>query len=216
MTEGVPRYIAVEGPIGVGKSSLARRLATSLDAELLLERAEDNPFLERFYADPRSAALPTQLYFLLQRAEQMRGLRQADLFQPRRVADFLFDKDRLFAELTLDAAEFELYDRVYRSLAPEVPPPDLVIYLQAPVEALQRRIRQRGIAHEQGIDDAYLSALSEAYIRYFYHYTASPLLIVNASAINPIENEAEYRQLLEQVASVRSGRHYFNPAPVSL
>jgi|SRR5690625_2488269 len=210
------RHLVVEGPIGVGKTSLARRLADSLGSELLLEKAEENPFLERFYHDPRAAALPAQLFFLLQRAEELRGLRQADLFQPRLVADYLFEKDRVFAELNLDEPEFQLYDKVYQQLAPEVPTPDLVIYLQAPVDVLQRRIAQRGIVYEQRISADYLSRLSEAYIRFFYHYDHSPLLIVNTSDINPVESERDYRMLLEQIQSIDSGRHYFNPAPLGV
>lgn len=207
------RHIVVEGPIGVGKTSLARRLAASLKAELLLERAEENPFLPSFYQDPRQAALPAQLFFLLQRVEELRRLRQADLFRPCLVADYLFEKDRLFAELNLDEHEFALYDKLYRQLAPEVPPPDLVIYLQAPVDVLQRRIAQRGIVYEQRISAEYLARLSDAYVRFFYHYDSSPLLIVNTRDINPIGSEQDYRLLLERIRSIDSGRHYFNPAP---
>lgn len=216
MTQREFRHIVVEGPIGVGKTSLARRLAESFGAELLLEQAEENPFLERFYSDPRSAAFPTQLFFLLQRAEQLRALRQADLFQPRLVADFLFDKDRVFAELNLDEPEFALYDKVYRELALEVPEPDLVIYLQAPVDALLKRVAHRGIAYEQRMSADYLGRLSDAYIRFFYHYDRSPLLIVNSRDINPVDNERDYTLLLERIRSISSGRHYFNPAPIGL
>lgn len=216
MSEADNRYLVVEGPIGVGKTSLARRLSQSLEAELLLEQAADNPFLARFYEDPRRAAFPTQLFFLLQRAEQMRGLGQEDMFRPRRVADFLFHKDRVFAELNLDEAEFQLYDRVYRELAVQVPAPDLVIYLQAPVEVLRRRIARRGIPWEQNIDPGYLESLADAYVRFFYHYDEAPLLIVNSADINPVASDADYALLLEQVRGVRSGRHYFNPAPIGL
>ncbi|MGD8429079.1 MAG: deoxynucleoside kinase [Ectothiorhodospiraceae bacterium] len=214
--ETVPDYVVVEGPIGVGKTTLARRFADSFDADTLLERAEENPFLERFYENPRDAAFSTQLFFLMQRAEQMRELRQGDMFRPRLVADFLFDKDRLFAELTLDEHEYALYQQIFRTLSPEVPRPRLVVYLQAPVEVLQERIRRRGIASEQAIDPDYLARLCELYVRFFHHYTDAPLLIVNTADINPVDNDAEYAMLLEHVRQVRSGRHYFNPAPVTL
>lgn len=208
--------IVVEGPIGVGKTSLARRLAKTFSADLLLERAEENPFLERFYRDPRGAALPTQLFFLFQRARQMQSLRQRDMFKPRRVADFLMEKDRLFAELTLDGDELDLYEQAYRSLAFEAPRPDLVVYLQAPVDVLLECVRKRGIAHEQTIEPEYLESISEAYASFFYHYDAAPLLIVNVSEIDLVNNDKEYQQLLEQVNTVRSGRHYFNPMPIAL
>ncbi|MBA1147004.1 deoxynucleoside kinase [Ectothiorhodospiraceae bacterium WFHF3C12] len=212
----IPGYLVVEGPIGVGKTSLSRRLAESFGAELLLEKAEENPFLERFYRQPRDAAFPAQLYFLLQRAEQLRALRQTDMFRPRLVADFLFDKDRVFAELNLDADEMALYERVYSELALSIPRPDLVVYLQAPVEVLQARISKRGIGYEQGMDPGYLERLSEAYIRFFYHYDGAPLLIVNTSEINPVENDPEYELLLDRIQEIRSGRHYFNPSPFAL
>lgn len=216
MSVSEPRHIVVEGPIGVGKTSLARRLAASFGSELLLEQAEDNPFLERFYQRPREAAFPTQLFFLMQRADQLRALRQGDMFRPALVADFLFDKDRLFAQLNLDEAEFALYDKVYRELALDVPAPDLVIYLQAPVETLTARIGRRGVDFEQGIGSDYLQRLSDAYIQFFYHYDRAPLLIVNTRDINPVDSDQDYALLLEQVRSVRSGRHYFNPAPIAM
>ncbi len=216
MSITAPRYIAVEGPIGVGKTSLARRLAASFGSELMLEGAIDNPFLERFYQNPRQAALSTQLYFLLQRARQMQDLHQADMFQPVWVADFLIDKDRLFAEVTLDPDELKLYEQVYAQLTIDAPTPDLVIYLQAPVDVLHKRIAKRGIAYERWIESGYLQRLSDAYTRFFYHYDAAPLLIVNAAEIDPIGNDADYNQLLEQLKHVRSGRHYFNPLPLGL
>lgn len=211
-----PSYIVVEGPIGIGKTSLARRLAETFGSELLLERAEENPFLERFYQDPRRAALPTQLFFLMQRAQQLCELRQGDMFRSALVSDFLLDKDRLFAHLTLDDDELKLYEQIYRHLAPDVPAPDLVIYLQAPVEVLLARIVKRGNAYERLIEAAYLQRLVDAYAQYFYQYDASPLLIVNAAEIDFVANDMDYNALVERVRDIRSGRHYFNPLPFAL
>ncbi len=184
-----PGFIVVEGPIGVGKTTLARRLAASFGCDLLLEGADENPFLERFYRDPRSAALQTQLFFLFQRAEQLRGLRQGDMFRPVHVADYLMEKDRLFAELTLDEEEFRLYEQVYAHVTLDAPTPDLVIYLQAPVEVLLQRIAERGRAYERPMAADYLQRLSDRYTEFFHHYDASPLLIVNAAAIDFAHNE---------------------------
>ncbi|MFM1886455.1 MAG: hypothetical protein RL026_1612 [Pseudomonadota bacterium] len=211
LTDNPHRFIVVEGPIGVGKTSLARRLAASLGAETVLEHAAGNPFLERFYRNPRLGALPAQLYFLFQRAEQQAALRQADLFAPVRVADYLIAKDRLFAGLTLDADELALYDQVYAKLSVEAPQPDLVVYLQAPVGVLLDRIARRGIAYEALIDNAYLERLNQAYSRFFHEYSASPLLIVNAAAIDPVHNEADYEELLGTILRTDRGRHYYNP-----
>ncbi len=211
-----PGYIVVEGPIGVGKTTLARRLAETFGTELLLEGADENPFLARFYRNPREGALATQLFFLLQRAQQMQALRQADLFRPVRVADFLIEKDRLFAELTLDEEEFRLYQQVYAHMTLDAPRPDLVIYLQAPVDVLMQRIQKRGRDYEQRVDPDYLRRLSDAYAHFFHHYSEAPLLIVNAAHIDLAGNDADYEALLREVRRVRSGRHYFNPAPVAL
>ena len=208
-----PGYIVIEGPIGVGKTTLARKLADTFGSELLLEGAAENPFMAKFYENPRSAALPTQLFFLLQRARQMQEMRQGDMFNPVRVADFLIEKDRLFAELTLDDDELKLYEQVYEQLTFDVPVPDLVIYLQAPVEVLLDRIQARGIQHERLIEAAYLQRLSEAYIDFFYHYNEAPLLIVNAKDVNFADNDSDYQQLLQRVKNIRSGRHFFNPGP---
>ena len=216
MSQDHPAYVVVEGPIGVGKTSLARRLAESFETDLLLEGAEENPFLERFYEEPRSGALPVQLFFLFQRARQIQAMRQADLFQPVRVSDFLMEKDRLFAELTLDADELQLYDQVYHHLTVEAPVPDLVIYLQAPEEVLLKRIARRGIRYERHIDAAYLRRLSEAYARMFLDYEAAPLLIVNAAHIDLVDNEDDYQALLEQIHSTRTGRQYFNPMAAAI
>ncbi len=209
-------YIVVEGPIGVGKTSLARRLADSFGSELLLEGPDDNPFLERYYQNPRDAAFATQMYFLMQRAEQLGRLRQSDLFATTRVADFLFDKDRLFAQLTLQPEEYGLYRKVHDAIALDAVPPDLVIYLQAPVEVLLERIRRRGIDYEQTISADYLARLCDAYVEFFYHYEQSPLLIVNAAEIDLVDNDADYQQLLDRVRGLQPGRHFFNPSPIAL
>lgn len=211
-----PRFIVIEGPIGVGKTTLARRLASTFGSELLLEGAEDNPFLERFYENPRASAFSLQMFFLFQRAQQMQELRQADLFEPVRVADFMLEKDRLFAEMTLDAAELQLYEQTYSLLTMDAPRPDLVIYLQAPVEVLLQRIAKRGRAGEQHIGSDYLHQVVDGYSRFFYDYAQTPLLIVNAAEIDLAESDDDYLVLLEQIRDVRHGRHYFNPIPSML
>ena len=189
------RFVVVEGPIGVGKTSLAQRLAVTLSAELVLEQSVQNPFLERFYRNPRVGAFPAQLAFLFQRAQQLTALAQQDLFAPVRVADYLFEKDRLFARVTLD----------------EAPKPDLVIYLQAPVDVLLERIARRGIDFEQRIERAYLTRLNEAYARFFHEYDAAPLLIVNAATIDPISSQADYDELAATIGRMKRGRLYYNP-----
>ena len=210
----LPRYIAVEGPIGVGKTSLAKRLAQSFNYETLLERSEDNPFLDRFYHNPRQLALATQLFFLFQRSQQMQELRQDDLFEPVPVADFLIEKDRLFARQNLDSDEFKLYENVYEHMTIDAPAPDLVIYLQAPVEVLMQRIQQRGIASEQLIQEQYLVQLTNAYTEFFHHYTGSTLLTVNSSEMDFVNNDEDYGILLRHIRGLRLGsRNYFNPRP---
>jgi len=207
-----PRFIVVEGPIGVGKTSLAIRLAESFNGEVVLEHPEENPFLERFYKSGRNAALPAQLFFLFHRARHLEDLRQSDLFSPVRVADFHFAKDRLFAELNLDPEELRLYDQITQKLDVDVPVPDLTIYLQASVDALMRRIVRRGRPYERHIDRAYLERVADAYARFFHRYDDGPLLIVNASSIDPIHNDADYEQLWQQIRRTTGGRHFFNPA----
>ncbi len=208
-----PRYIAVEGPIGVGKTSLCKRLAESLEYEVVLEKAEENPFLNRFYRDRRQHALATQLFFLLQRAQQIQELRQDDLFKTARVADFMIEKDRLFAQQTLDPDEFKLYENVYQHLTLDAPVPDLVIYLQAPTETLLGRIQRRGIAAEQYIERSYLEQLNEAYTEFFHYYDASSLLIVNSTQIDLVNNDSDYQELVSYILALPSGTHYFNPRP---
>jgi deoxyguanosine kinase len=209
--ETTHRFIAVEGPIGVGKSSLARRLCISLAAQGVLEDAAQNPFLERFYRNPRAGALPTQLYFLLQRAQQLASLKQQDLFAPVRVSDYLLEKDRLFARVTLDDAEYALYEQLYARLDIQVPKPDLVVYLQAPVDVLLERIARRGVDYEQYIDRGYLERLNEAYARFFHEYDGAALLIVNAASIDPIANQRDYDELLAAIKRMSRGRLYYNP-----
>ena len=211
-----PRYIVVEGPIGVGKTSLAKRLAQSFGSELILEQAEENPFLERFYRNRRNAALPTQLFFLFQRARQIEQIRQRDMFSPVRIADFLLQKDRLFAELNLDANELGLYLQVAESLELDPPTPDLVVYLQAPAEVLMKRVATRGIPYEQLIEEDYLERLGEAYAKFFYDYDEAPLLIVNAASIDPIHRESDYQELLQTIVRIKRGRHFYNPVAASI
>lgn len=204
------RHIVVEGPIGAGKSTLARLLAERLNAELLLEDASANPFLPQFYRDMRRYALATQMFFLFQRVNQLAALKQPGLFDTRTVADFMLSKDSLFAKLTLDDDEYSLYKQLYEHLKPQAAAPDLVICLQAPVEALAARVHRRGIPMERGISEDYLRQLSEAYTRFFYDYSESPLLIVNSANLNFAENQTHFNMLIERVHAMKGGREFFN------
>lgn len=209
---GLPDFIAVEGPIGVGKTTLTRRLADALNYQTLLERAEENPFLERFYRNRRQAALATQLYFLFQRAQQLEEIKQTDMFAPAKVTDFLMQKDRLFARANLDADEMALYQKVYDQLTLDAPVPDLVIYLQAPADVLMQRIQQRGIPYERRVERDYLEQINEIYSEFFLYYDEAPLLIVNAAEIDFANSDRDFRQLLDYLGRIRNGRHYFNPS----
>lgn len=206
------RHIVVEGPIGVGKTSLARRLGAATGAHLLLEQPQANPFLERFYQEPGRHALATQMFFLFQRIQQLAELRQLDLFRTHVVGDFLLEKDRLFARLTLADDELKLYEQLYAQLAPRAPAPDLVIYLQAAAETLSERVARRGIAAEAGITAEYLRRVADSYAEFFHHFDAAPLLVVNAEHLNPVERDDDYSLLVTQIEKMRGRREYFSLA----
>jgi len=207
----VPGYIAVEGPIGVGKTTLARRIADTFDYDLLLEEAELNPFLERFYQNRQQTALATQLFFLFQRVQKITELKQRDMFDQARVADFVLEKDPLFARINLEPDEFALYEKVFSKMRVDAPVPDLVIYLQASPDRLLERIDRRGIDAERLIDRQYLEQLNEVYSEFFLYYDAAPLLIVNANAIDLSQGDRDYEQLVDYMLNIKKGRHYFNP-----
>jgi deoxyguanosine kinase len=204
------RYIVVEGPIGVGKTTLARAISEATGATLMLEDPEANPFLPRFYDDPDRYALPTQLFFLFQRIDQIAALNQADFFRRSTVSDFMLEKDALFARLNLKDDELNLYEQIYKHLKPRAPAPDLVIYLQAGAETLVERVRRRNVAYEKNIPDAYLYGLAETYTRFFYQYTAAPLLIVNSDRLNFVESQEDVDLLMERVAAMRGPREFFS------
>lgn len=207
-------FIIVEGAIGVGKTTLAKRLAQTFGLQEVLEQPADNPFLDRFYQNPKRHALATQLHFLFQRSQQMQDLQeqQNDLFTAGFACDYLLAKDELFAKLNLAEDEFELYQAIYDKVTPPAPAADLVIYLQASVDVLQQRIQHRGIASELQIDRGYLEALNEAYSQFFLYYDASPLLIVNVSHIDLVNNEEDYQSFVDYIQSLGHGRHFYNPS----
>ena len=207
----VPAYIAIEGPIGVGKTTLARRIADTFEHDLLLEEAELNPFLERFYQNRQQTALATQLFFLFQRVQKITELKQRDMFQQARVVDFVLEKDPLFARINLEPDEFALYQKVFEKMRIDAPPPDLVIYLQASPDRLLERIERRGIHAEKLIDRDYLEQLNEVYSEFFLYYDAAPLLIVNANEIDLSQGDQDYELLVDYMLNIKKGRHYFNP-----
>ena len=204
-----PNFIVVEGPIGVGKTSLVHRLANHFGSEMLLEGAEENPFLQRFYQNPREAALPAQLFFLFQRSRQWKDLSQGDMFRQHLITDFMLEKDRLFAQINLDSDELQLYEQVYDHLTLDAPPPELVVYLQAPVDVLMKRIKQRARPVERKIEPSYLQQLCDAYANFFHYYDRSPLLIVNAAEINPLQKEQDFQLLLEHICDGSAERRRY-------
>lgn len=206
-----PRYIVVEGPIGVGKTSLADLLAERLQARKLLEGPEENPFLSQFYTDMRRYAFQTQLYFLLNRFRQQQELVQFDLFKQSLVSDYLFAKDKIFAYLTLDDNELALYERLHPLLEMRVQKPDLVLYLQASTDVLMRRIQLRARAYERELGRAYLEDVNAAYNHFFFHYSATPLLVVNTNEIDFVKHKEDFEDLVKQVETVRAGTHYYVP-----
>tara|TARA_B100001250_G_scaffold372518_1_gene358047 strand:- start:1446 stop:2111 length:666 start_codon:yes stop_codon:yes gene_type:complete len=209
----LPKYIAIEGPIGVGKTTLANKIAESFNYDAFLEQPAENPFLKNFYRNPSQSALATQLFFLFQRMQQIQDLKQRSLFENVRVADFLIEKDRLFAEVTLSSEEMVLYDKVYEHITIDAPTPDLVIYLQAPIEILKERITKRGNINEQYLTLDYLERLNDAYSRFFLDYNAAPLLIINAADINLESNEDDYEALIAMIMSNPKGKNFINPQP---
>ena len=211
--EALPKYIAIEGPIGVGKTTLANKIAETFNYDAFLEQPSENPFLKNFYRNPSQSALATQLFFLFQRMQQIQDLKQRSLFETVRVADFLIEKDRLFAEVTLSNEEMDLYDKVYDHLTIDAPTPDLVIYLQAPIDVLKDRITKRGNINEQYLTLDYLEKLNDAYSRFFLDYNAAPLLIINAADIDLEFNENDYESLVTSIMSNPKGKNFINPQP---
>lgn len=207
-------YIAIEGSIGAGKTSLANILAEKMEARLILEETEENPFLSDFYKDKERYAFQTQIFFLLSRYRQQQDLFAPDLFQKKVVSDYLFDKDRIFASVTLNPNEFYLYERLVSILEKDVPRPDLVIYLQANAEVLLSRIKERERPYEKNINLEYIQTLNEAYNYYFFHYTKTPLLVVNTDRIDFVHNKADLDDLLKQLKKPHVGTKYYVPLEI--
>ena len=211
MKDLASKYIVIEGPIGVGKTSLANKLSLEWDADLILENVDDNPFLSKFYKNQREVSFQTQLYFLLTRTRQVQAFKQQDIFSKTRVSDFMLQKDRIFAQVTLNNEEYDLYDQLYSYMTVDIPKPDLLIYLQAPVKVLMKRIKKRGRNFEKYITNEYLEKLNSMYLKFFDTYNSSPLLIVNAEDIDFVHNKVDYKNLLNKIYSIEKGKHYFNP-----
>jgi deoxyguanosine kinase len=206
------RHIVIEGPIGVGKTTLTKKIATLFNAQTMLEDPKANPFLDRFYRDGPRYALQTQLFFLFQRINQLRDLSQRDMFAENIVGDFLLDKDPLFARLTLADDELKLYNQIFESIKPQAPTPDLVVYLQADPDTLINRVKKRGIEMEEHISDQYLRALADNYSRFFHHYDQAPILIINTEHLNPVDNDEDFALFLKQLIEMRGKRVFFNRA----
>ena len=204
-------YIVIEGPIGCGKTTLANLLADKFNVQLLSEKAEANPFLPRFYQDAQRYALPTQLFFLFQRSRQISDMNQRDMFTAPTVADFFLEKDPLFARLNLDDEEYTLYHQIYTHLQLKSPKPDLIIYLQTPIDELAERIEERNISYEQEIPREYIERLADAYSEFFHSYDASPVLIVNNEKLNITKDETALNLLIDRIGQIKSSREYFNP-----
>jgi deoxyguanosine kinase len=205
------RYIVVDGPIGVGKTSLATLLAPQLNARLIFERAEENPFLTDFYRDPARFRFQTQIFFLMSRFAQQEEFGQHDLFNQVMISDYLFAKDRIFAYLNLNENELGLYEQIYRMIEPKVVRPDLVIFLQADTETILRRIRQRARPFEKNVDRDYIEAVNDAYNHFFFRYSETPLLVINTSDIDFVHNPEDLDDLIRQVVGMREGTLYYVP-----
>ncbi len=206
-----PRYIVIEGPIGVGKTTLAEMLARELDTRLVLENVEDNLFLPKFYENPEKFGFQTQIAFLLARFKQQQGLYQQDLFQQNTISDYLFDKDRIFAYINLVENELKLYEEIYALLSGYVVVPDLVVYLAAKTEVLLKRVKKRGLEYEKHIDIEYLKSVNQAYNDFFFYYDEAPLLTVNTSKIDFTGNEEDFQSIVKEIRSMKKGIQHFNP-----